>query len=122
MAGRNRKAVDATIAALRSLGRLEPVDDALIVAARSLADAVDAEPGHASLWREYRSALSDLRGAGGSDETDDEFESVLAALRPQVGDGAEPGEAKPRGQRRGGGGNARSAVDAVAASDRGRRH
>jgi hypothetical protein len=116
MTGRNRKAVDATIATLRSLGRLEAVDEALVTAAQTLADAVDAEPGHASLWREYRSALNDLRGVGGSDD-DDEFSKVLAALRPEVGDVEEPKAAKPRAKRGGGGRSARAAADAVADPD-----
>jgi hypothetical protein len=40
---RVRRGVDTTITALRSTGRLEPVDAALIAIARTLADALDDE-------------------------------------------------------------------------------
>lgn len=80
--GRNRLATDQVIDALSDLGRLETVDAALVAAARSLADAVDSAPDNASLWREYRAALAELRAVGG--EVDDELFSTLASLRTEV--------------------------------------
>jgi hypothetical protein len=40
---RVRRGVDQTVKALRSTGRLEPVDTALVAIARTLADAMDIE-------------------------------------------------------------------------------
>ena len=40
---RVRRGVDQTVGALRSTGRLEPVDAALVALARTLADALDDE-------------------------------------------------------------------------------
>ena len=80
--GPNRLATDQVIDALSDLGRLETVDAALMAAARSLADAVDSAPDNASLWREYRAALAELRAVGG--EVDDELFSTLASLRTEV--------------------------------------
>lgn len=80
--GRNRSAVELTVAALQELGRVEKVDSARVAAAQALADAVDADPGNASLWREYRAALESLRqvGDGGSDE----FGKLLASLSSEI--------------------------------------
>ena len=53
MPGPNRAAAEVTLASF---------DGPAVVAqlVRSLADAVDSEPTNASLWREYRAAVSDL--------------------------------------------------------------
>ena len=91
MAGRNRTAVDLTIDALRHLGRLDQIDESLVAAAESLADAVDADPGHASLWREYRAALMELRSVGNVDsQDDDEFYELLNFITSEMGDREEP--------------------------------
>ena len=67
-----RSALDETIEALRSLGRLEPVDAALVALCESAASAVDASPGRAALVKEYRECLVLLHGlnsdGGGLDE------------------------------------------------------
>lgn len=57
-----------------------PAAAADVQAARTLAKAVDDNPGQASLWREYREALAVLRGLVVTEERD-EFADVLAALR-----------------------------------------
>ena len=90
MAGRNRKAVDQLVKALRDLGRLEDVDAPLVTAARSLADIVDGpdEP-DAALWRQYRQAVADLREVGADDGSSDAIGDLLAELRrrpAEVGD------------------------------------
>ena len=74
MAGVNR---DAAEAALDVLGA-EPRFEALRAMVLSLAAQVDAEPGNASLWREYRGALRDLMEA--SDADGDDFGDLLARL------------------------------------------
>ncbi len=80
--GRNRQAIEETIAALRIAGRLESVDNAHIAICQSLADAVDIEPNNASLWREYRAAVTALRAA--NVQTQDEFSSLLASLSAEM--------------------------------------
>jgi hypothetical protein len=80
MSGVNRIAVDATLEALRALGRLESVDDALVALCRSTADAVDSSPGRATLIKEYRECLVLLREVG-PDAGDSDIERLFAALR-----------------------------------------
>ncbi len=111
--GRNAEAMRQMIAAMRVLGRLEDIDEALVTAAESLAEAVDADPGNASLWREWRAVEESLRGLG-TDGADDEFTQLLAALRAPVvhaedeaGDKGRQGGARRR--------SSGSAADAVAA-------
>jgi hypothetical protein len=86
--GRNRRAVAETVRALTSAGRLEPIDRAVVVAAEALADAVDASPDNASLWREFRAALADLREVGRDDHGDD-IGALLDGLRAEVGDSSQ---------------------------------
>lgn len=73
--------LERTIAALD----LSEADSALVAACRSLAAAVDEDPGKASLWREYREALSDLmaRGAGDGDGGD-ALAAFMASVRTPV--------------------------------------
>ena len=61
----NIAAADRTIDGLRSGGKLETVDEAMIVGFRAIAAALDAEPSNASLWREYRAIEARLRDGGG---------------------------------------------------------
>jgi hypothetical protein len=82
--GRNRTAAETTIAALETHGSLGDVDAARVALVRALADAVDADPTNASLWREYRAAEQALREA--DDSTSDEFTRLLAALSAEMGD------------------------------------
>ena len=77
----NYDAVETTIAALTEADRLTDEHAAVVQAARSLADAVDAEPGNASLWREFRAVIETLRSIGATEEDDDEVTLILAALR-----------------------------------------
>lgn len=96
--GRNRSAVEETVEALRTAGRLEQIDAARVAAAQALADAVDADPTNASLWREYRAAESALRES--HDTNTDEFAQLLAALSAEVGDSTPPEPKKPRQRNR----------------------
>lgn len=79
--GTNLAAVRSTIAALRTAGRLEQVDDAVVTAAESLALAVDAIPVDARLWGQYQAALRQLQSVGVYDGDDDEIGALVAALR-----------------------------------------
>jgi hypothetical protein len=87
----NTAAVAVTVAALRRAGRIEDVDVAVVTAVERLAEAVDAEPSNASLWREFRAALADLRGVGADDSDRDEISEIIEALRG----GSEMGDAPP---------------------------
>ena len=82
----NSQAIAATVAALRDAGRIEPVDEALVVMAAGIAAAVDADPGNASLWREYRAVELRLREIGGADDASDDFSRALAGLQTAVFD------------------------------------
>ena len=82
--GRNRIAADATIAALRSAGRLELIDSARISMLQTLADGVDADPVNATLWREYRAAETALREV--TDDGNDELTEILGRLSTPMGD------------------------------------
>lgn len=93
--GRNRTAAEMTVHALRELGRLDTVDEARVVTLVALADAVDADPANASLWREYRAAESALRELSAGDV--DEFAALLDSLSAEVGDSAPRGKKNARG-------------------------
>jgi len=82
--GRNRTAVNVTVTALQDSGRLAPADAARVSMVESLADAVDADPGNASLWREFRQALDGLMVE--RDDGIDEFAAVLGVLQSAMVD------------------------------------
>jgi hypothetical protein len=96
--GRNRQAAEETIAAMRSTGRLEPIDSVRIVTLQALADAVDADTGNASLWREYRAADATLREV--PDVPDDELTQILGRLSTPLGDETDAGAPNPRAKGR----------------------
>lgn len=74
-----------TLEAMADLGRLEAVDEALVESVRVLASTLDYDAGNASLWREFRGALADLRGLNVSD-SDPELERLAAEMRAAMGD------------------------------------
>ena len=96
--GRNRDAAEQTIAALQSVGRLEVIDSARVATFRTLADAVDADPVNASLWREYRAAEHTLREV--TDDVDDELTQILGRLSTPLGDETDAGAPNPRAKGR----------------------
>jgi hypothetical protein len=99
----NRKAVDATIKAMRKDGRLKAADAATVQMVESLADAVDIDPANASLWREFRASLDSLMRLGLEEKNDgDEIALIIAALRgpAEVSDSSESKPAKPRARSR----------------------
>lgn len=111
MPGPNRTAAEQTLA-----GYDGPAVVAQLV--RSLADAVDAEPTNASLWREYRAAVADLTKR---EPTDADPGAELLRRLAAMGDAAEPGPPHHRRPAREGGGGDGDAVHAVAADGGGRR-
>jgi hypothetical protein len=91
---RNTTAIERTVVALRATGRLEPVDEATVALARTLAMALDvADPEEspaqlASLARAQLSTLKLLRGVNDTDG-DDGLNDLLAALHGPMGDAPE---------------------------------
>lgn len=84
----NRVELDRTLKVLFDTGKIEgEVDAARVAAVRSLAVAVDIDPGDAALWREYRQALAELFA---DDDSDGKIGKLLESLRsgPEVGDQA----------------------------------
>ena len=103
----NRDAVAETIKALEIEGRLTSADAAIVQMVEGLADAVDNDPGNASLWREFRAALETLRQIGLEGEQDeDEISVIIAALRGsasvQYSEDSGPVKSRPRGRASGG--------------------
>lgn len=87
----NAQAAEATI---KALGLTDKEHQALVVACRTMAMAVDREPQNASLWREYRQLLVEL-GRVASGVSDDDQASFLVSiqtpgLRSQVRHTPEP--------------------------------
>lgn len=87
--GRQRSALEATIAALPT-----GVEHAAHVeTCRGLADLLDSLPLAAfddKLWREYRLALRALFDGATGGPDDDDFDAEFDALRAQMGDSAKP--------------------------------
>ena len=83
MAGRNERAVTATLKELKTNGSLGLVPKALVELVRSLASAVDEEPGNAALFREYRASLDDLREAASASVDDDTAEFRISIQTPR---------------------------------------
>jgi hypothetical protein len=78
--------LEVTLAALDGVGRLEDVDAAHVQMLRSIARALDADPGNAALWRQYREALEELTSDGSDSSLDDEIEDLFS----DVGDSPAP--------------------------------
>jgi len=78
----NAKALAVTLGELRRLGRLEKIDTAFVEALRSMAAALDVNPGNAGLWRQYLEALGELT----ADDSDGSVDEALEELFGQVRD------------------------------------
>jgi hypothetical protein len=77
----NLNALELVIDALRHAGRIERIDEAVVMAARALAAQVDEHPENAALWREYRAAEQTLRGI--STYADDAFTLLIDQLHAE---------------------------------------
>lgn len=84
----NLDAVTQTLDELRRMGRIEPVDSALVEAARTMAAALDEQPGNAQLWKAYRDTLEVLTDDSADD--DDKVAALLAELSAPAGDAEAP--------------------------------
>jgi hypothetical protein len=87
---RNQAAFDRTVATLRSVGRIEPQDAALVALGRTLAEIVDAaeEPVTQTAYA-YAQVIRQLRGEVTPAAGDDDLAAFLAILQAQVGDAQE---------------------------------
>lgn len=85
--GPNRKALERTIKELERTRRIEPIDAAAVQAARSLADAVDADHGNAYLWRTYREAVE---GLVKEDDDGGAFDKLVAEINSRAPVGNTP--------------------------------
>lgn len=112
--GPNRAAAELVVATRQTLGHLDDVDDAAVMAFVMLAEAVDNDPTNAGLWAQYRAADVTVRGLGSND--DDALARLLAELSPTVRDTteSESGDTRVGGGESGEGDGA--TVDAVAAT------
>lgn len=82
----NHNAVTTTVKALNDAGRLAPEHQALVTLCLKLAKSVDSYPDNASLWREYRAAVTELVRVGADDAGDaDEADEFAAAMRAAMG-------------------------------------
>lgn len=77
----NLEALELVINQLRHAGRIERIDEAVVMAARALAAQVDDKPDNAALWREYRAAEQTLRGI--STYADDAFTLLIDQLHAE---------------------------------------
>ena len=76
--GPNEQAARGVVTALRALGRLEPINEARVIAFIQLACSVDDEPSSPGLWKNYREAEICLREMGDGDNA---LDNLLSSLR-----------------------------------------
>lgn len=79
----NSQAIEAFIANTYPDG-IPATDQPVVMATRSLAACVDAEPDKAAMWKEYRAALGDLMAM--TEQDGDELEWLTDQLRAATGD------------------------------------
>lgn len=107
-------ALAATIAQMRSEGRLAAGSEAVVALAEGLAAAVELDVSNAALWKEYRAALATLIAIEG--DGDDETQRFLLEVRTPVRNSSRSKAADSgAGSRRGARANGASA-DALAAA------
>lgn len=86
-----RDAAGKVVESLRDLGRVEPVDEALLSAYLQLAAEVDDSDtkDRAGLYREFRAYDAAVRALGGDDDGDG-IADIIASLSAEVGHTAPP--------------------------------
>lgn len=114
-----KKQVEALREAVKALD-IRPEHGALVAYCEGIASVIDEHPERATLWREYRPALEMLLTVG-EVASDDGQAALLELVSTPVGDPKKTRARKPRAGGGGGGGDVGPAVDAVAATGRGRR-
>lgn len=85
--GDNRRAVEATLAELERMGRLETTDAARVQMLRSMADALDRKPWNSQMWKVYGEALGELTASG--DDDDEAIQAVIDELQSSGGNATE---------------------------------
>jgi ribosomal protein S18 acetylase RimI-like enzyme len=80
--GNNASELGKTLSELQRMRRLEKVDAARVQMARSMARALDGDPGNAALWRQYREVVKELV----SDDDDGSVADALEELFSEVRD------------------------------------
>ena len=93
--GPREAAAQKSVDAMEAGGLLEDADAATIDAVIGLAQAVDENPGNASLWDKYLAAISDLRSL--NDGGGDQFNAAMAGLFASVQHPEKPREAESDG-------------------------
>ena len=83
MTGPNERGIARTLKDLKAAGSLALVPAALVELCKSLARAVDEEPGNAALFREYRASLDDLRETAAGAGDDDTAEFLISIQTPR---------------------------------------
>lgn len=83
MAGANERAVNATLRDLKADGSIAAVPKSLVQLCKSLARAVDSEPGNAALFREYRASLDDLRETATASLDSDAADFLISIQTPR---------------------------------------
>jgi recombinational DNA repair protein (RecF pathway) len=80
-------AFERTVRTLRTVGRIEPQDAALVALGRTLAEIIDAaeEPVTQTAYA-YHQVLRALRGEVTPATSDDDLAAFLAVLQGQMGD------------------------------------
>jgi hypothetical protein len=79
LSGTNAAELEATLAELRRMGRLERVDSARVQMARSMASVLDDDPAAAALWRQYREVMGELTADDGDSGEADRLIAELSA-------------------------------------------
>lgn len=80
--GKNRLAIEETIAELERQEHLDGKDAAKLQAVRSLADQLDSDPSNAQMWRTYHEALTDLVKT--DDTGGDAFTQLLESINSRA--------------------------------------
>lgn len=87
-AGTNREALDETIDALNTAGRLETVDNAKVATLRAMATQLDDDTTNSQMFRVYWDSLEALTADA---DDDGPVGQLLAELFSNMGDQATPG-------------------------------
>ena len=80
----NVEALEETLVELGRMGRIEPIDTAMVQLARTQAASLDVRPGNSQMTKEYRETLEVLTARG--DDSTDSIRELLEQLHSPVRD------------------------------------
>jgi hypothetical protein len=80
----NHGQLEQTLRELRRRGRIEKIHAAAVQALKSMAVALDADPGNAALWRQYREALRELTADDDAGSLGDALDDLFAEVRDEA--------------------------------------